>query len=162
MASLGSGSFLGALSLAAASREAMLRRLIYAGAVTVSVMVLLLGFTHSFALAAVLAFVAGLGMIIYAASTNSFVQMLVPDQLRGRVMSVHAMLFAGATPIGALLIGGVMDLWGPAAGFLTGGSLGLLATLTVRLWARRLARPGGPAAEMITERRPAGWTPGPR
>jgi predicted MFS family arabinose efflux permease len=79
-------------------------------------------------------------MILFTSSSNSIVQTLVPDQLRGRVMSVHAMLFAGSTPVGALLTGGVMDLWGPQMGFWVGGSMGLLAIVAVVLWVRRRVR----------------------
>jgi MFS family permease len=153
MAALGAGSFLGAISLAAASRGGPRRSLIYAGAATVSLAVLALGFTHSVSLAAVLAFVAGLGMIVYAATSNSFVQVMVPDDLRGRVMSVYSMLFAGSTPIGALLIGGVMDVWEPRAGFLVGGLLGLLAFGVVALWTRRLTHGPGPDRDPVVIRR---------
>ena len=64
-------------------------------------------------------------------------------------MSIYSTLFAGSSPLGALLIGGSMDLWGPRAGFLIGGSLGLVATAAVALWARTLPRsdsavPGAP------------------
>lgn len=138
LATVGGGSLLGALLLASASRQGARREWIPASAVVVSLAVMCLGFTRSYPPAAGLAFLGGLAMIIFASSSNSVVQTLVPDQLRGRVMSVHAMLFAGSTPIGAMLTGGVMDLWGPPAGFFVGGSLGLLATAVIVLWARRL------------------------
>jgi MFS family permease len=144
MAALGAGSFIGAMSLAATSRRGPTTALIYTGATAVSLMVLVLGFARGFLVTAALAFVAGLGMITFAATSNSFVQVLVPDDLRGRVMSIYSTLFAGSSPLGALLIGGTMDLWGPRAGFLIGGSLGLLATAAVALWARTL-----PASEPI-------------
>ncbi len=138
LATVGSGSLIGALLLASASRQGPRSELIPAAAVVVSVAVIGLGFTRSYPLAAGFAFLGGLAMIVFASSSNSVVQTLVPDQLRGRVMSVHAMLFAGSTPIGAMLTGGVMDLWGPPAGFFVGGSLGLLATAAISLWARGL------------------------
>jgi MFS family permease len=137
MAALGTGSFLGAMSLAASSDRGPAKGLIYIGAATASLMVLVLGFAQGFAVAAVLAFIGGVGMIVFAATSNSFVQLLVPDEFRGRVMSIYSMLFAGSSPLGALLIGGSMDLWGPRAGFLIGGSLGLVALVAVGLWSRR-------------------------
>jgi len=145
LATVGTGSLIGALLLASASRQGPRRELIPLGAAVVSLAVFFLGFTHSYPPAAALAFIGGLAMILFASSSNSVVQMQVPDQLRGRVMSVHAMVFAGSSPIGAILTGGVMDLWGPAAGFFVGGSLGLLATAAIVLWARRLG-PKPPAA----------------
>jgi predicted MFS family arabinose efflux permease len=105
--------------------------------------VLCLGFARSYPVAAALVFTGGLSMVLFTSTNNSFVQMQVPDELRGRVMSVHTMLFVGSTPLGAMLTGGVMDLWGPAAGFLTAGSLGLLAVAAVGLWARRAGAHAG-------------------
>jgi len=135
---LGSGSFVAALTLAAASRRGPSQRTILAGALTVSVMVFALGFASVFAVAAVFAFLGGAGMIVFSTASNSFVQVLVPDELRGRVMAIYSMLFAGTSPAGALLVGGVMDLWGPRAGFLVGGSCGLIAVAGVSWWRMRL------------------------
>jgi MFS family permease len=44
-------------------------------------------------------------MMIQMASTNTLIQSMVPDNLRGRVMSVYSMVFMGMAPIGALLAG---------------------------------------------------------
>jgi MFS family permease len=138
MSALGAGSFLGAITLAAASRRGPDRGLIHTGAVVVTLMVLVLGFVRTFYQAATLLFVAGFSMIVFSATANSFVQALAPDHLLGRVMSIYSVLWAGITPVGALLIGGIMDLWGPRAGFVVGGSLGLLSIVVVTWWSRRL------------------------
>jgi MFS family permease len=139
LATVGAGSLIGAVFLASASRYGPRKELIPTGAAAVSLAVLLLGLTHNYLPAAALAFIGGLSMILFTSSGNSFVQMNVPDHLRGRVMSVYALVFAGSSPFGALLIGGTMDLWGPAAGFYVGGVLGLLATAVIVAWSRRLA-----------------------
>ena len=44
-------------------------------------------------------------MLLQMSSTNTLIQSMVPDRLRGRVMSVYAMTFMGMAPIGALLAG---------------------------------------------------------
>jgi MFS family permease len=142
MAIVGAGSLTGALFVASASRYGPRRELIQMGAVGVSLAVLCLGLARSYPVAAGLAFVGGLAMVLFTSTNNSFVQMLAPDELRGRVMSVHTMLFVGSSPVGALLTGGAMDLWGPRAGFFVAGSLGLLAVAGVSLWARRLRTRG--------------------
>ncbi len=48
---------------------------------------------------------AGFCMLIQTASSNTLVQTMVPDELRGRVMSVYSMMFTGMAPLGALLAG---------------------------------------------------------
>lgn len=142
MAAMGVGAFTGALVLAGASRLGPRWELRYGGAAAVSLAVLGMGFVGDLRLAAGLAGVAGFSMIAFTATTNTSVQVLVPDNLRGRVMSVYTLLFAGSTPAGALLTGGVMDLWGPRAGFFVAGFLGILAVVAIGLWARRLSRKG--------------------
>jgi predicted MFS family arabinose efflux permease len=55
--------------------------------------------------------------------------MTVPDELRGRVMGVYMMVFAGATPVGASLIGSVAEGVGVPAACIVGGGLALLGVL---------------------------------
>jgi MFS family permease len=137
MSSLGAGAFTGALTLAASSRRGPNRGMINAGALVVTLMVLALGFVQTFPQGAVLLFVSGFSMIVFSATANSYVQSMAPDHLLGRVMSIHSVLWVGITPVGALLTGAVMDLWGPRAGFWIGGSLGLISIAVVTWWTRR-------------------------
>jgi MFS family permease len=57
-----------------------------------------------------LLFVAGFGMIQQMSSSNTVIQTLVEDEMRGRVMSYYAMAFVGMTPFGSLLAG-AMAKW---------------------------------------------------
>lgn len=54
----------------------------------------------------------GWGMVSFLATSNSLIQLLVPDGLRGRVMSVYTLVFLGLTPIGNSLIGTLADTIG--------------------------------------------------
>ena len=47
----------------------------------------------------------GMAMVAHMTSNNTLVQMLIPDEMRGRVMAFHAMVFTAAMPVGALLEG---------------------------------------------------------
>lgn len=143
MSALGAGSFAGAVSLAATSGRGPERGVIVAGGTVVTTMVLALGLVRSFPQAAALLFVAGFAMIVFSATANAYVQARVPDPLLGRVMSIYSVLWAGVTPVGALLSGGIMDLWGPRAGFVAGGALALSSIAVVTWWSRRAIAPPG-------------------
>ena len=47
----------------------------------------------------------GFSMMTQMASSNTLIQAMVPDRLRGRTMAVYSMMFMGMAPIGALLAG---------------------------------------------------------
>lgn len=125
MSAAGVGSFLSAISIAFAQRPT-LRRVMF-GAAGVGVGMIGLAFSRSFPLSLVLMFVTGWGMISMAASTNTIIQLTVPDILRGRVMSVFTTTFAGATPIGGLIAGTLAAIGGAPLAMLVGGVVAVLA-----------------------------------
>ena len=53
----------------------------------------------------VLLFLAGAALLIVFSLTASLVQLAVPDELRGRVMSIYLMAFRGGMPLGSLVSG---------------------------------------------------------
>ncbi|MFO1539656.1 MAG: MFS transporter, partial [Chloroflexota bacterium] len=77
-----------------------------------------------------------------AATTNTIIQLTVPDTLRGRVMSVYLTVFAGSSPIGALFAGTIAAAAGVAAAFLAGGLLACCAVAVALLVVRRSDRIG--------------------
>jgi MFS family permease len=77
-------------------------------------------------------FFAGMGMVLFTATANSTVQLETPDALRGRIMSVYALVFNGLAPFGALMMGGIIGAWGLPAGVLVGGVVGLAGMWVVR------------------------------
>ena len=88
--------------------------------------------------------VAGIGSISMAATANTLVQLTVPDQLRGRVMSVYTTVFAGSTPFGGLITGAIASGFGAATAIVLGGALsvatGAAAIVSIRgktIYARR-------------------------
>ena len=88
--------------------------------------------------------VVGAGFMIEMASTNTILQTLVEERLRGRVMSFYTMAFLGTAPIGSLLAGVLADRLGAPTAVLVGGVACLLAGLwfATRLPAlRALVRP---------------------
>ena len=55
---------------------------------------------------------SGFGAIAMAATANTTIQLAVPDELRGRVISVYTTVFVGSTPLGGLLMGWIASAWG--------------------------------------------------
>jgi predicted MFS family arabinose efflux permease len=73
--------------------------------------------------------VAGFGMLRYTATTNALVQLLVDDGHRGRVMGLHTVMFAGAAPFGALILGSIAREAGPQAALVVSGAGAVLAAM---------------------------------
>ena len=67
----------------------------------------LFSMSHWFWLSVLLVMPAGFAMILQMASSNTLIQTMVPDELRGRVMAVYSMMFMGMAPFGALLSGAI-------------------------------------------------------
>jgi len=100
---LGVGSLVGALATAY-TRTIKVRRLVI-GAGCFGVLLGAVALSTNFALSGALLIALGFAGITFATSANSLLQLSVPDALRGRVMGLYMLLFAGTTPIGGFLIG---------------------------------------------------------
>ncbi|MGH6690477.1 MAG: MFS transporter [Gammaproteobacteria bacterium] len=140
MASLGGGAIAGGLTLALVVRGRPPIALPVGAGLLVSAGTFALGFAPSFALASATLVVMGVAQITFQATCNTLLQLTAPDHLRGRVMSLYAVVFAGVTPFGALAIGWVAEALGTPAACMLGGAGGLVsvAILTV-LWRTRRA-----------------------
>lgn len=57
---------------------------------------------------------AGFGASVFYASTQTLIQLTIPDHLRGRIMGVWMVIFSGTVPLGALWTGRAANLWGVA------------------------------------------------
>lgn len=65
----------------------------------------LLSFSHSFALSLPIMLLIGFTMVTQLDASNTIVQRIVPDELRGRVMAIWTMMLSGLAPFGSLLVG---------------------------------------------------------
>ena len=135
MACLGGGAIVGALSLATLIQGRPPVALPVAAGLLVSSGTIALAFVGRFSVTAVLLVVVGFAQIVFQASCNSMLQVTVPDALRGRIMSLYALVFAGVTPLGSVLIGTVAETLGTPATCAIGGTGGVLSVLTLTwLW----------------------------
>jgi MFS family permease len=89
----------------------------------------LFSFSRTLWLALPALYVVGMGSRLVAASTNTVLQSIVPDDLRGRVASLYVMSFLGVSPLGALLTGAVAERVGPPAALAGCGFVALAAAV---------------------------------
>ncbi len=134
MAMFGAGALCGALVLAVVGEGRPPLRLIVAAAVLLSAGTAAMSTVRHFPLAAGLLFVLGFAGIFFMASCNTTLQLTTPDELRGRMMSLYTLVFAGVVPFGSFFIGSVAETLGVPSAFLVGGGLGLAGVVGVTGW----------------------------
>jgi len=131
MAATGVGAVVAALGLAAfESRVPKGRVLLWTGPVF-GLAVALFAVNPWFPLALVILPVTGGAMILNNAVTNTLLQTIVPDQLRGRVMGVYAFTFLGMAPFGAFQAGWLAEHLGAPVAVALGGLACVLASLVI-------------------------------
>jgi predicted MFS family arabinose efflux permease len=139
MTALGVGAVAAGLTLGTlGAREPPPASIAIACALALALLLGLAAARHVWVAAVVLALTGFSGTLVMA-GCNSFLQLTVPEPLRGRVMSVYVLLSGGVFPLGALFVGLVSQAWGVSTAFAVNGTLGLCALALVRPWK---ARPG--------------------
>lgn len=127
--SSGIGALTAALNIAA--REDIRNKMKFMALTGICFSAALLAFSLSgmFWLSLVVLMLCGWGMVSYLAVANSFIQITVPDGLRGRVMSVYSLVFLGTVPIGNAIMGVVADRLGTPRAVTVSGIICLIAAL---------------------------------
>ena len=136
MAASGVGSTITALWIAFSRRVGPTP--IVAGAIALGLGSILLASSASYGISLMAMFIVGAGGIGMAVAANTTIQMSVPDQLRGRVMSVYTTVFAGSVPAGGLLMGAIASTWGVPLALLIGAILSLAVGVGAWFWLRRI------------------------
>jgi MFS family permease len=117
--------------------------------------------SRSFWMATAALIPVGFAMMTQMGASNTLIQTMTPDHLRGRVMSVYSMMFMGMAPAGALLAGFLADRFGEPATVATGGVIAIAGSVlfglrlpALRPEARQLILAqqmvGGDPAEQVT------------
>lgn len=91
-------------------------------------------------------------MMLQLGSSNTLIQAMVPDELRGRVMAIYSMIFMGMAPLGSLAGGAVADRVGAPLTIACGGGVCVIAAA---IFARRLPELRPIARELILRHREA-------
>ncbi len=153
MGATGVGALFGALTLAAKTGVKGLGRWVTLSCAGLGISLFCFSFSTSLWLSVALLLPAGYSMMLQMACSNTLIQTMVPDQLRGRVMSVYSMMFMGMAPFGAFFGGALAHRFGAPITVATGGIACVLGAIwfaralpDLRVEARRLIIAQGLAA----------------
>jgi MFS family permease len=159
MAAAGLGSLCAALTLASRSTVRGLGRFVAISGLMFGIALTMFALSRVYWLSAALLMVVGMSLITQAASTNTLIQSMVPDRLRGRVMAVYAMMFMGMSPMGALVEGALAQRIGAPYTVVIGGCVCIAGAVVfnIRLPALRAgARQLIDAQQLATSGTPVG------
>ena len=125
----GGGALIAALTLAAKKNLKGLGRWVAVSSGVFGVFLILFSLSETFWLSAALLVPIGFSMMLQMASSNTLVQAMVPDELRGRVMAVYSMMFMGMAPIGALFSGSAANYLGAPLTVAIGGAACIVGSI---------------------------------
>ena len=137
MGAMGVGALIGALYLASRTSVLGLGRLIPFATTTFGAGLIGVGLSHWYVLSLLIMIATGFGFMVHLAASNTLIQTLVREEMRGRVMALYATAFLGMATFGSLLAGAVAD-WAGAPRTLMGG--GLLCILGAAIFRYKLPR----------------------
>ena len=109
LSAAGAGSLVGAIFTSAMSKKENRLPFIYWGIAISALSLVAFSQNHNFILAHVLLFLTGLGSLMFVSTLNTWVQILSPDRMRGRIMAVYLTMFVGMMPIGNALAGAIAE-----------------------------------------------------
>jgi MFS family permease len=129
MGCTGAGAFVGAVNLAMKSKSSRKGTLLALSGLLFAVALLIFSLSKTVWLSYVMLFLVGWGSINQIATVNSLLQLTVPDELRGRVMSSFMTVFLGMSTLGNLFIGGLAQYMGTQTALATGAFLCMLGII---------------------------------
>lgn len=139
MGASGVGALTAALGIAAKGTIKDNKKLMAFAGVCFSSALLVFSISKTFWISLVVITIGGWGMVSYLASANSYIQVTVPDELRGRVMSVYSFVFLGLAPVGNSIMGTSADRIGTTTAVASGAIICIIASL---IFARRYLAKG--------------------
>ncbi|MGA7614983.1 MAG: MFS transporter [Thermoanaerobaculia bacterium] len=156
MGASGVGALLGSLSLASKSGVRGLGRWVGLSATGFGLSLVAFSLSRSYWLSIVLLMPVGFTMMVEMAASNTLIQAMVPDELRGRVMALYSMMFIGMAPFGSLVAGALADRIGAPGAVASGGLVCIVAGIAFGF---RLPLLRGEARELIVAHTLAGGEP---
>jgi MFS family permease len=136
MSASGIGALLGALTVATAGHAFPQRTVALTGVWIFSAALLAFAFTTYYYLALFWMMLGGFGMLLFFSTSNTVMQSIVPDEMRGRVLGVWGLVFGAMIPLGSLEAGLLADWLGApfalAFGAIVCAIAGLVALIVIR------------------------------
>lgn len=134
----GIGALAGALTVAAVGHAFHPRKLVFGGVWLFSATLLGVAVSRNFYLCMILLGFTGFGMLLFLSTLNTTLQSIVPDEMRGRVMGVWALVFGVMVPLGSL-VAGVLAHWIGSPATIAIGAIvcAITAFVTLRMVQRR-------------------------
>ncbi|GGE51043.1 MFS transporter [Primorskyibacter flagellatus] len=134
----GIGAVMGGLWLASRGSARGLAAIMLGSQIAMCLVLLLFASSWEIWMALPLAMLIGAAMVIGAISAQTLTQMIVTDDLRGRVLGIWGLTIRGSPAVGALMMGAASDVWGMRLPLIVGvvlvlGLLGYYATRFDRL-----------------------------
>jgi MFS family permease len=141
MAGSGAGALAAALTVASTGHILPTRVMALGGIGIFSGSLALFAFNRNLYFATILLAIVGFGIVLYFSTSNTVLQSIVPDEMRGRVMGIWTLIFGGMIPLGSLQAGLMADFIGTSATMATGALICALAALvTLNVVRRREAQ----------------------
>jgi predicted MFS family arabinose efflux permease len=112
MSASGIGSLLGGLRLANLKQPNKQLRILIFSLFTFSLSLILFALSRSFMISVLVLVLTGFSSLSSLAIVNSLIQTMVPDEFRGRIMSIYILTFAGTIPFGSIISGSLSQLLG--------------------------------------------------
>lgn len=111
-AASGAGAIIGTIIISVFAKKILPMRFVAAGTILFVIPITIFAFTSSMNIGLFLLFISGGGLLIQFAVINSTVQYFVPNNMRGRVMSLYVLMAIGTLPIGSYQIGLIAEKFG--------------------------------------------------
>src|SRR5215203_3859905 len=138
MGTAGGGAFFAALLVAYLGDFRRKGWFVLGGAIVFGLSITGFALSSRLSLSLTFLFALGFALVLSVALTNTLLQKLVTDQMRGRVMSMFILSFMGTMPIGSILAGTASNRYGPQITLAVGGSIVALSAAGVAIFNKRL------------------------
>jgi len=137
MGAMGTGAVVGTLVLAKRPRATGLAEVIFVSALGVGLGYVLFALSPSFYLSLAIVPIIGFSVMRHNTAVNTVIQVFIPDEYRGRIMALYAMMVVGVGPFGSLAAGALAARFGARLTVMLGGLLCLSAAAAFRLYCPR-------------------------